>query len=267
MTRTLLTFLCLVLSLWGFSTFASSAELSKESKLAEGEYLVEGPDGEFHEGWILYASEQGYRVNAEARGELPRESFAFKTEYWLAKNLTLARWEVSMLSEETGAVDLKFGCEMGAGQLRCWRRDEEATIPWPTNAEVHPAFQPTFWQFTSMVNRVAGECTGIPQAVISAVWDVGDGPSDIVSGEGALRCLGAATVRLMGAEVPATKWVAKPSEDTDLDESERPSGSMVLWVLPEGLVALAEVHDEGGHRTAFRLVRYEKYAEFGPGVE
>jgi hypothetical protein len=267
MIKTLLTFLSVVLLPLGFSTFASPVEQARGSKLAEGEYVVEGPDGESRERWILHTSEQGYRVKAESQGKLPQQSFGFETEYWLAKNLTLTRWEVSMLSEETGTVDLKFGCEIGGGQLRCWRRDEEATIPWPTNAEVLNAFFPTFWQLTSLVNRVAGECTGIPHSVISGVWDVGDGPSDIVTGEWTLRCLGPATVRLMGKEVPATKWAWKPSRDTDLDESERPSGSVVLWVLPEGLVGLAEVHNEGSHQTLLRLVRYEKYGEFGPGVE
>lgn len=246
------------------------SEPGEKVKVAEGQYrysiaLGAGPE-EYVEDWALSRTAEGYVVESEIRMEDRKtgEQVSFLDYFWLDSELRLMRWEF-----DTPIAELKPprrpGCELNPGKLRCWDaeyegRDFSVLEPYGIFPGIPlSAWFPMTWVHGSDLGP------GVQQARMKLiVWDVGDGPDDLVPRELEIVDLGREKLRTEIKESDAQKTRV----NYFAGELGEENVSWLVWISDEGLVLAWQLEGVGAEQepAEFRgeLVRYEKYAEFGP---
>lgn len=248
----------IALSLAGFVS-AMAAEGGDKEKVAEGRYEAviqdEGEKGEYAEDWVLYRIPTGFLVEAQVHVSEPKKSFSISNLYWLDSKMTLSRWEMQFRDPTP-----QFGCELAPEELRCWTFPETGRLPISEPYGLVPIFFHSGWFVVSWV-RAARIESGMEKGRLKVVvWDLGDGPDDLVLEELKVVELGREKFSAAGAEFDAEKV-----RIVGLSEQGEISPGLVAWLTPEGVPLGFQWEIEGGQPQVTRLVQYKKYAEFGAG--
>lgn len=178
--------------------------------------------------------------------------------------MALTRWEMQLKDSPPEYSDELstevFGCELAPEELRCWIGAETGSLQVSGPYGLVPIAFPSNWFAAGWV-RAAGNESGMEKGRLKViVWDMGDGPDDLVPMEMEITSLGREKFTAAGAEFDAEKvrivWLSEHGEE---------SPGFVAWLSPEGVPLGFQWEIEEGQPQVTKLVRYKKYAEFGPG--
>lgn len=245
-SKSLMVCACLV---FGILTKPVPSEPQKV-KVADGEYSFVAMDGGLEESWELWRTPAGYLIEIE-RGLIGGE-IEMGEQLILDRSLHVVRWEAY---PEKGPADATLGCELGSTQLRCWRDSAEEKLEIESPYDVM-SLSP--WFLAGFARYLQAEPDKRRAAVKLVI--LGDGsPWDLMPFDGEVKYMGEEKLTAGGREFDARKY------ELLILGMQNPEGksSMSFWLSREGVVLAHEQDAPSQHRIA-ELVRYEKYAEFGP---
>lgn len=243
------------------------------TKVAMGEYRSSLNDGEETDTWVLWKTSQGYVVEGTRVSKDKYKTVLRSMEFELDGNFHLLAYKVIPVLGTQESWPEEFGCQLEAEELRCWRKrrgfygNEEVRelhdkLAIKAPYDLIPVFP---WLAGSVIQRLQSEDgEKVKKVQIVGLDDAGfDDAVDFFLLEGQVSFEGIDSFSLAGKEVSAKKFNV-------LLKAPGPTGETLMswtyWISAEGVVLAAEVVGRTGERgEAFRLVRYAKQAEFGPG--
>ncbi len=244
---------------------SQSAGAEKREKVAEGEYVMQGAQKEnrIRELWTLWRSTDGrYVVMGEVRYSAIGPASARNLQYELNLGEDLKPLNIRLTYREVEGASILF--EFGSNELRFrgeragLERPEEATLPISAPYTFYPGF--SSWQLGLLCKD--SKAAQHERASVRFVF-VDDPPPEPIGlhpFEAYVEHVGEEQVEVEGHRHAASRFevnAAWPERAND------PGPRLTAWVLPEGVLAAAKWKDVG--QLDVRLVRYKKYAEFGPG--
>ncbi len=220
-------------------------------KVAEGEYLYE-MDGKavLSQKWVLYRLENGGfkevdNWETQAAGKPP---MTFQTSLTLGTDLRPLSLE-GMPSPKKDVGETK--CRFASKKLRCEWPSEKKKLEFPAREpydvlSLHP------WFFSGMARRAE---RGRSEARSLHLFQIVDGswgyPLSFMVREGEVQWVGNQEVDVSGNKLSAERY------ELSLEPLR-----MVFWVSTEGVLLAME--DDSSSKNRIKLVRFEKYSEFGP---
>jgi len=240
-------------------------EVSRGEKVAEGQYQYLVPVGQvLNEDWVLYRDKGGYRVESR-EGDNRNLDLVIESVHRLDEQFRVVWWESKLARLGTGKVSRQFGCRISQERIVCWDGDAERVIDEANVSGILTLF-PSAWFLVNLVRTESAPSDGKENTIKVLYWDVGDGLEDMALG---------LTSVIASAGIPKTHVLnGKPirvlersfrflPQEGDVAEA----GEVVIGVTSDGIVAWARAAQGNEETGSVELVRYEKYAEFGPGVE
>ncbi|MGH9787265.1 MAG: hypothetical protein ACRD4U_01005 [Candidatus Acidiferrales bacterium] len=255
----------LTVGLFVCSVLASQpAKPAKLEKVAEGEFVnrLGGGEYEIRERWTLWRNLDGhYVVTGDVRTSPVGPAPARTLQYELRLSDALKPLDIRLSYREVKGASILF--EFGDTELRyrAERKDlvqpEEMTVPLAAPYTLFPGI--SWWQM-GLLCREAKAPVGQPVSVRFVFMD--DDPKQPIGVhpfEGSVEYVGEEEVDVGGRRLKASRFEVNPGWPVRAND---PGHGMTLWVLPEGLPTAATSKDAG--QVNVQLVRYKKYAEFGP---
>jgi hypothetical protein len=241
------------------------SEPGEKVKVAEGQYVMEGKVNvgkavetlRYVESWNLWRL--GSEYEAEGEWELRLDSYDAgleNTRYRVRLNRDLHPILVEIFAEGPPKKQRRtMTMELLPKELR-WQvtgegveKKQEAKFAVESPYDV---FWPFSWIFSSLARR--GRLEEGDTTSAKAIFLDDDDPIDFILVEASIHYLGEEEIEAAGQKHTARKF--------RIESSLFP---MMVWTLENGVLAVMEDGNKPEQR--MELVRYEKYAEFGPGVK
>ena len=230
-----------------------------EQKVAEGQhsFRISGEGAE--ESWVLFRDGEGYRAESRLQFKPSAGSVEIATRFWLDPDLSLVRWESAAEGK-----DRKWGCALAKEEVRCWDDGDEGRLAISGPYLFHPMVPPSVWFLVGVLQPHRFQSTAKRVRVV--FWDVADGPTDLTaSSELEIVYFGQESFRLGNKDFNSYKFLLTPTVE---EAAEALGPGATVLVTAEGVPLTGWARNESGEKEELgTLIRYEKYAEFGPGVE
>jgi hypothetical protein len=243
---------------------------STREKVAEGEYVMAFAEGqteiEMHEEWTLwrvggsgYEAQGTFRVRtSNARTGLDETS---EVGIWAELLPNLEPFVVKLSPKTTDRdaagqpVRPPMVLEFAEREIRKLEEvDGSRTLQATLTVDRPYAFYAPFSWFAASTAHKATRQSGATTELKVVVLDEDD-PTNLYAVDGYVRFLGQEDVQVGGRKYTAHKF------ERGLGPEDQPL-VMYIWTLPEGV--LLAVEDGKNPQQRMELVRYVKYAEFGP---
>jgi len=232
------------------------SEPGEKVKVAEGEYVMKIPPEaggvEHRDEWVLWRDAGGgYEVESKIHFQVGNEE---PSVLWLWVRLDgELQPEAFKVSGGSARGTKDLSCRYGASEFECEVAGKRKTLAVEAPYDFYPALSP--WILSNMARRAHGRVGEIvPIRWIFADDEDAEGLPGLVVTEGEVRNLGEERVA-----VAERSWLAEKSE-VELVPSVQ---LLLVWVSTDGV--LVATQDAKRPEQRMELVRYEKYAEFGPG--
>jgi len=243
------------------------------TRVAMGEYRSNLGEGEETDTWVLWKTPQGYAVEGTRVSKDKYKTVMRSMEFELDGNFHLLAYKVTPALGAQESWPEEFGCQLEAEEIRCWRKrrgfyGNEKVVELRDKLAINAPYDliPVFpWFAGSVIQRLHSEDgEKVKKMQIVGLDDAGfDDAVDFFLLEGQVSFEGIDSFSMAGKEVSARKFNVLLKAPGSTGETLM---SWTYWIAAEGVVLGAEVVGRTGERgEAFRLVRYAKQAEFGPG--
>jgi hypothetical protein len=257
----------------------SGSELEERVKVAAGQYKIFGPAGEkiegdleaYEEDWVLYRVADGYLVESHASFSSIDGDYSWVDRFLMNQGMVLRRWEMAGTGHsEEGEQSVSFGCDLGLSELWCWDSDGQGnSFPVRPPYGLLPLGPLSPWLAATWIHAVDLPEAANDSHLTLVVFDMPDGPNDLLPSEWLVSYLGASELELGNTRVEARKF--RLAQPPDNEQDDWVPIVYIIYISPEGLVLSWETEsvetDVPMLPGATKLVNYEQYAEFGPGVE